>query len=260
MPGDIFETSGRKLIINIFNILLYVFGKWGAIKGIKVEHSYEKINMLFKQILKDIGAETYYSENGIRFASNGKSVVFEDIIMSAIYKIETEEKAAEEGIIEGDGEEGGPQGLWHDMKWKQIVTMFERKPLDSKVSNSNRLGSNFYMIPYKCPDCGRNIHMSVYPNRRELLIDTEEGRVYAARIYMCPNAVSFILQDLVSCCLKVMNTFLILMMILKHRKIIKSLLEEKVERTATIILICMKRNILIKYITEIKALPRYAVI
>lgn len=191
MPVDIFETSGRKLMMNIFNILLYVFGKWGAIKGIKVDHSYEKIDMLFKQILKDIGAETYYSGNGIRFASNGKSVVFEDIIMSAIYKIEAEEKAAEEGIIEGNGEEGVPQGLWHDMKWKQIITVFEKKSLDSKVSNANRLGSNFYMIPYKCPDCGRNIHMSVYPDRRELLIDTEEGRVYAARVYMCPECSKF---------------------------------------------------------------------
>lgn len=191
MPGDIFEINGRKLMVNIFNILLYVFGKWGAVKGIKVDHSYDKINILFKQILKDIGAETYYSENGIRFASNGKSVVFEDIIMSAIYKIEAEEKAAEEGIIEGAGEESGPQGLWHDMKWKQIITVFDRKPLDSKVSNSNRLGSNFYMIPYKCPDCGRNIHMSVYPNRKELLIDTEEGRVYAARVYMCPGCSKF---------------------------------------------------------------------
>ena len=106
-------------------------------------NSYEKINMLFKQILKDVKAETYYSENGIRFASNGKSVVFEDIIMSAIYKIEAEEKAAEEGIIEGAGEEGIPQGLWHDMKWKQIITTFDRKPLDSKMPGSNRLGSNF---------------------------------------------------------------------------------------------------------------------
>lgn len=42
IPGDIFEISGRKLMVNIFNILLYVFGKWGAIKGIKVDHSYEK--------------------------------------------------------------------------------------------------------------------------------------------------------------------------------------------------------------------------
>ena len=63
--------------------------------------------------------------------------------MSAIYKIEAEEKAAEEGIIEGAGEEGIPQGLWHDMKWKQIITTFDRKPLDSKMPGSNRLGSNF---------------------------------------------------------------------------------------------------------------------
>lgn len=29
MPPDVFETDGRQLIKNIFNMLLYIFGKWG---------------------------------------------------------------------------------------------------------------------------------------------------------------------------------------------------------------------------------------
>ena len=33
--------------------------------------------------------------------------------------------------------------------------------------------------------------MSVYPDGKEFAIDTEEGKVYAARIYMCPGCSLF---------------------------------------------------------------------
>ena len=190
MPADIFETEGRQMIKNIFNLLLYIFGKWGAIQGIRVEHTYEKIDLLLKQILKDAGAEAYYSRNGIKFTCGGKSVVFEDVIMSAVNKIKAEEKAAEEGM-DGEDEEEYPQGLWHDMKWKMTAAGFKKQDLDNDIHGKERLGSNFYISPYKCPGCGGHLHMSVYPDGKEITIDTEEGRVYAARVYMCPACSIF---------------------------------------------------------------------
>lgn len=190
MPADIFETEGRQMIKNIFNLLLYIFGKWGAIQGIRVEHTYERIDLLLKQVLKEAGAEAYYSVNGIKFTCGGKSVVFEDVIMSAINKIKEEEKAAEEEMP-GEPEEEYPQGLWHDMKWKMFAASFNKQDLDNDAPGRGRLGSNFYISPYKCPGCGGHLHMSVYPDGREILIDTEEGRVYAARIYMCPGCSLF---------------------------------------------------------------------
>ena len=184
MPPDVFEIDGRQLIKNIFNMLLYIFGKWGAIHGIRVEHTYEKIDLLLKQILKEAGSEAYYNKNGIKFTYNGKSVVFEDIILAAINTIKKEEAQAEESIEE-TGEEY-PQGLWHDIKWKNTIVNFEKQALDNSARGKGRLGSNFYISPYKCPVCGGHLHMSVYPDSKEFAIDTEEGKVYIARVYMCP--------------------------------------------------------------------------
>ncbi len=190
MPADISEIDGKQLLKNIFNMTLYIFGKWGALQGIRVEHTYEKIDLLLKQILKEAGAEAYYSRNGIKFSCDGKSVVFEDIILAAVNKIKEDERTEEEGLEDGVEEEY-PQGLWHDMKWKTTNVSFARQDLDGSTQGKDRLGSNFYIIPYKCPQCGGHLHMSVYPDGKEFAIDTEEGKVYAARIYMCPGCSLF---------------------------------------------------------------------
>ncbi len=190
MPADISGIDGKQLLKNIFNMTLYIFGKWGALQGIRVEHTYEKIDLLLKQILKEAGAEAYYSRNGIKFSCDGKSVVFEDIILAAINKIKKDEMAEEEEP-EDAGEEEYPQGLWHDMKWKTTSASFGRQDLDSSTQGKDRIGSNFYIIPYKCPQCGSHLHMSVYPDGKEFAIDTEEGKVYAARVYMCPGCSIF---------------------------------------------------------------------
>ena len=190
MPADISEIDGKQLLKNIFNMTLYIFGKWGALQGIRVEHTYEKIDLLLKQILKEAGAEAYYSRNGIKFSCDGKSVVFEDIILAAVNKIKEDERTEEEGLEDGVEEEY-PQGLWHDMKWKTTNASFARQDLDGSTQGKDRLGSNFYIIPYKCPQCGGHLHMSVYPDGKEFAIDTEEGKVYAARVYMCPGCSLF---------------------------------------------------------------------
>lgn len=190
MPADIPGIDGKQMLKNIFNMTLYIFGKWGALQGIRVEHTYEKIDMLLKQILKEARAEAYYSRNGIKFLCDGKSVVFEDIIVAAINKIKEDEMAEEEGPENGEEEEY-PQGLWHDMKWKTTSASFGRQDLDGSEKGLDRLGSNFYVIPYKCPQCNSHLHMSVYPDGKEFVIDTEEGKVYAARIYMCPGCSLF---------------------------------------------------------------------
>lgn len=192
IQGEVFEIEGRKLLTNIFNLLIYVFGKWGALPGIRVPHSYARIDLLLKQVLKEINSETYYSDSGIRFTTNGLSVVFEDIIIDAIDKIKADEKAeSEKSESEEENTEEGPQGLWHDMKWKVLKDSFNKQELDKKKTAIDRLGSNFYMVSYICPKCNNHLHMSVYPNGKEFTIDTEEGKVYIARVYMCPSCCSF---------------------------------------------------------------------
>jgi len=188
--GEIYKIGDKKLLTNIFNLLLYIFGKWGAIQGISVEHGYVKIDALLKQILREFNAEAFYSESSIRFTIKGISVVFEDIILAAIQKLNEDEKAELERL-EKEAAEEGPQGLWHEMKWKATKAGFNKKEISDKKIAAGRLGSNFYMVSYTCPGCGSNLHMTVYQNGKETVIDTEEGKVYMARVYMCPACAKF---------------------------------------------------------------------
>ena len=103
--------------------------------------------------------------------------------------------------------------------------------------------------------------MSVYPNRRELLIDTEEGRVYAARVYMCPECSKFytprpgkLLSEGDEYILDFDDD------IKASEDYKKTYWKKRWKRTATVISICMKQNILIKYIMEIEVLHKSAVI
>ncbi len=187
-PEKICDVADKKLLINIFNMLVYIFGKWEAIKGVSVSHSYVRIDMLLNQVLGEIGANAFYSEKGIKFDIEGIGAVFEDVVSLAIQKLEAPDDETREASGESDAY---PSGLWHDMQWKMAGVEFKKSQLDKKLAAEKRIGGNFYMIPYVCPDCGGHLHMSVYPNGREFAIDTEEGKVYIARIYTCPDCCKF---------------------------------------------------------------------
>ena len=88
-------------------------------------------------------------------------------------------------------EERKGAGLWHNMKWSSGKFQFNREDVDKKYANSHRIGNNFYMVPYECPDCGEHLHMVVYPQRKENVIDTDDGRVYITRAYTCDNCKKF---------------------------------------------------------------------
>ena len=49
--NQVTDIVNDKLLVNTLNMTLYVFGKWGEIKGIKVEEDYAKLNRLFQNIL-----------------------------------------------------------------------------------------------------------------------------------------------------------------------------------------------------------------
>lgn len=50
--ANAFEMGNNKLITNIINMLLYPFGKWGAIKGLNVEQDYMVLAALFRRFIK----------------------------------------------------------------------------------------------------------------------------------------------------------------------------------------------------------------
>lgn len=174
-----------KLLTNLLNMLLYAFGKWDSVKGLKVEQDYNTLTALFKGILQEIDTVPYFSDKGYKFSHNQLQITFEEVMQLAVDKRKREE---EKKISEDAGEN---MGLWHSMKWKVQNIKFDREDIGEEDVKSRRLGHNFYMTPYKCPDCGRHLHMAVYPEGDEFKIETEEGKVFLARVYSCPECNVF---------------------------------------------------------------------
>lgn len=179
---DAVKAVGENLRVqNAINMILYAFGKWGNIKGLKVEKSYEQLEKLFTDIMREIGVEPEYTQMYYRFYRNGMRITYEDVIQMAL---EEEEESQEE-----DG--GKTKGLWRKMVWKREQAEFAREDVTVKERKGSRIGNNFYLVGYLCPVCGRKLHMVVYPMGKEFGIETEEGTVLLARAATCNQCLRF---------------------------------------------------------------------
>lgn len=161
---------------DILNMVLYAFGKWGNIKGLRVDKDYVQLNRLFAQILGEFQVESQYGPEHFRFYKNKIRLTYEDVI-EAVLSDEPEE------VLLPEEEE--PQGLWHKLVWKKAASSFLMRDTTLAERRRNRIGNNFYLAGYLCPKCGSQLYMAVYPEGREFQIETEEGAVRIARVYSC---------------------------------------------------------------------------
>lgn len=210
----------QALINNIMNMTLYAFGKWGSIGGLKVEKDYAALNELFSNVFRPIRIEAELRSENLRFYRNGLQITFEDVVLAAMKFLKDEKKGKDEkeekneaggdkskGNNDGNDvnreEEGQEEnagyaeddeyemGLWHKMVWKKENCSFEKCPQSEKDAVKSRIGNNFYMTDHQCPKCGEKLYMAVYPVDKEVLIETEEARVYMARTYACNTCNAF---------------------------------------------------------------------
>ena len=178
VPEPIREGSG---LINIFNLVLYAFGKWGALKGITVEKDYKKINTLFGAVFGAYGVSADYTEQHCFWYKGGTRITYEDVIQLAI---ESEHRQPEEDIEE-------ETGLWHSTTWKLDNQSFIFEKLPMAQRRKGRIGHNFYKVGYACPHCGEKLYMASFSGKEKPVIDTVEGRVQLARAFFCPSCVIF---------------------------------------------------------------------
>lgn len=54
---EIGEVGTNMRVQNAINLILYAFGKWGTIKGVRVDKSFEQLNTLFTDIMKEMQVE-----------------------------------------------------------------------------------------------------------------------------------------------------------------------------------------------------------
>ena len=212
LPSDAFLN-------NVLNITIYAFGKWGSINGLKVDKDYKTLNALFSQIFRPVSVEPEFSESNFRFYKSGMQITYEDALISVLKLLRQELKlndkqslitaeanndneAASQEEPSGENDAGSRHknsfdlddyendyeiGLWHNLCWKKDTAHFTRSPISDSDSAKSRIGNNFYMTNYLCPKCEGRLYMGVYPVDKELLIETEEGRVFMARTYACHN-------------------------------------------------------------------------
>ena len=202
------------MINNMLNIVLYAFGKWGAIGGLKVEKDYAALNVLFQNVFRPIKVEPEYGNENFYFFKDGVKITYEDVLQEAMELLREEGKVQEEEGAAGqedtessdngaeEFEEGNKTkkrnslahqmedddyelGLWHSMCWKMEKRTFEKSQQSESDTVKSRIGRNFYMTGFQCPECGEKLYMAVYPVDKELLIETEEARVFIARAYTC---------------------------------------------------------------------------
>ena len=170
-------------LVNIFNLVLYAFGKWGALKGITVEKDYKKINSLFAAVFGEFGVAADYTAQHCFWYKDGTRITYEDAIQLAIdseqQKVIDEELAQEE------------TGLWHSTVWKVEEEQFKFEKLPMSQRRKGRIGHNFYKVGYDCPHCNGKLYMASFSKKEKPVIDTVEGRVQLARAFFCPACVIF---------------------------------------------------------------------
>ncbi len=216
MPSD-------GMLENIINMSLYAFGKWGSIGALRVDKDYASLNSLFESVLKPINIEPDFNPDNFRFYKNGIQITYEDTILESLKLLKSEGKLKEgQNLItssakdqqsiddESDGlsentpdqeksslnymeedEDDSEIGLWHSLNWKKENCVFEKHSGSGDNTAQSRIGHEFYITDNLCPRCKEKLYMAMYPSGKELLIDTEEGRVFMARTYTCHNCNSF---------------------------------------------------------------------
>lgn len=181
---EIVEINDQTKIQNTLNMVLYAFGKWGMIRGVKVEQDYAQLNRIFTGVLREMSIEPGYSRENFRFFKGGIRLNYEDVIQAAI-------EAGEDAIEEGPAERESSRGLWHKLVWQKKTAVFSKSETTFEERQKSRQGNNFYMVGYRCPKCRDHLHMAVFPVGKEFRIETSEGGVFLARAYTCGRCHSF---------------------------------------------------------------------
>ncbi|MCI8300116.1 MAG: hypothetical protein HFI69_07175 [Lachnospiraceae bacterium] len=185
---DAEAVEGNEFLANVLNMSLYAFGKWGVIKGIRVDQDYSQLNNLFREILKDLKITPGFRDDNFRFYKENLQITYEEVVQAAI---EEGKRKAQELKEEEENQPDEHLGLWHKICWKTEQCSFARSELTEYEKNASRLGNNFYLTGFHCAVCKEKLFMVIYPEGEEYPVDTQEGKVFLSRAYTCQECNSF---------------------------------------------------------------------
>ena len=178
------DIADNTLITNILNLVLYTFGKWGALKGVTVEKDLGQINTLLQRVYGELNIKPDYSMEHCYLYKDGARITYEDAIALAVEK---------KNFVSGNAgeDDNADAGLWHSMVWQAMEDDFILNKTTLEERKRGRLGNNFYKVGYLCPHCQEKMYMIVFKEQQEPVIDTSEGRVRLARAFTCPQCFTY---------------------------------------------------------------------
>lgn len=177
----VLDMTQHPKLEELVNMALYAFGKWGMLKGLRVDQSFSQLNQLFNKILSMYYIEPAFRKENFRFYKQGVRITYEEVFETVL---ESEKRLEDDPAAES-------AGLWHKLIWKNRQRSFKKEQTTLAERMEDRIGNNFYHVGYQCPKCSQNLYMAVYPDGKEMRIDTEELGVYLARVYTCQNCNCF---------------------------------------------------------------------
>ncbi len=129
----VLDVSRHPKIRDLVNMVLYAFGKWGTLRGLRVEQDYAQLNQLFAKILSMYYIEPSFRKENFRFYKVGVRITYEEVLQTVL---EFEKKQEEDPFSES-------QGLWHTLIWKNRQRSFQKTETTLAERSENRIGSNF---------------------------------------------------------------------------------------------------------------------
>ena len=81
---DTQAIEDNEFLTNVLNMTLYAFGKWGVIKGIRVDQDYSQLNDLFHAILKDMKINPGFRDDNFRFYKDNLQITYEEVVQAAM--------------------------------------------------------------------------------------------------------------------------------------------------------------------------------
>ena len=65
---------------NLINMVLYAFGKWGKLRGLRVEQDFAQLNQLFAKIMNAFYIEPSFGKENFRFYKVGVRITYEEVL------------------------------------------------------------------------------------------------------------------------------------------------------------------------------------
>lgn len=138
------------------NMILYVFGKWGKIKGLKVEKDYEELNQLLKRIFYQVNVESNLSDDKIAFYKSEIRITYEDAVQlimdqnpSSVKYINESSQLSDvdaESEAESESESDTDSGMEANKKAQEAVVNDENEKIRQPESVPQELEQQEYII------------------------------------------------------------------------------------------------------------------